>query len=49
MDAGLQIKYLARMLGVNEGSIINWETRGMRPRGRNFGKAEKFLNQRTKS
>jgi ribosome-binding protein aMBF1 (putative translation factor) len=45
MDAGLQIKDFAQMLGVNEGSIINWETRGMKPRGRNFARAEEFLNQ----
>ena len=35
MDAGLQIKDLARLLGVTEDSIINWAIRGMRPAKRN--------------
>ena len=33
MDAGLQIKELASELGVNETSVINWETKGVKPRG----------------
>ena len=33
MDAGLQIKELAEMIGVNEGSVVNWELHGMKPRG----------------
>ena len=32
IDAGLQIKELAEELGVNEGSVINWEIHGMMPR-----------------
>ena len=31
IDAGLQIKDLARELGVTEDSVINWEIRGMIP------------------
>jgi len=31
MDAGLQIKELAEQLGVSQDSVINWETRGVRP------------------
>jgi len=31
MDARLQIKELARMLGVTASTVINWELRGMRP------------------
>jgi len=31
MDAGLQIKELAGILGVTEDTVINWEVRGMRP------------------
>jgi DNA-binding transcriptional regulator YiaG len=31
MDAGLQIKELAGMLGVTEDTVINWEIRGMKP------------------
>lgn len=30
MDAGLKINDLARMLGVTEDTVINWELRGMR-------------------
>ena len=32
MDAGLQIKDLALMLGVTQDTVINWELRGMRPK-----------------
>ncbi len=31
MDAGLQIKELAALVGVTEDTLINWEVRGMRP------------------
>ena len=31
MDAGLQIKELASMIGVSKDSVSNWEIRGMRP------------------
>lgn len=31
MDAGLMIKELAALVGVTEDTVINWETRGMRP------------------
>jgi hypothetical protein len=34
MDAGMQIKDLAGMLGVTHDTIINWELRGTKPRGR---------------
>jgi DNA-binding transcriptional regulator YiaG len=34
MDAGLQIKELAEMLGVTPDTIINWELRRMNPRGK---------------
>jgi len=34
MDAGLQIKELAEMLGVTIETVINWELRGTQPRGR---------------
>jgi DNA-binding transcriptional regulator YiaG len=33
MDAGLQIRELAAEIGVSEDSVINWEIRGMKPRG----------------
>ena len=32
MDAGLKIKELARMLGVTEDTVINWEVRGVTPK-----------------
>ena len=38
MDAELQIKELAQELGVNEGSVINWELKGMMPAARNMEK-----------
>jgi len=31
MDAGLQIKDLASMIGVSKDSVMNWETRGIKP------------------
>ena len=31
MDAGLQIKELAEMIGVTQDTVINWELRGMKP------------------
>jgi DNA-binding transcriptional regulator YiaG len=31
MDAGLQIKDLALMIGVSKDSIMNWEGRGIKP------------------
>jgi DNA-binding transcriptional regulator YiaG len=30
MDAGLQIKELAAMVGVTEDTVINWELRGIK-------------------
>jgi len=30
MDAGLKIKELAKILGVKEDTVINWEIRGIR-------------------
>ncbi len=33
IDAGLQIKELAAEIGVTQDSVINWELRGMTPRG----------------
>ena len=32
IDAGLQIKELAKEIGVDEMTVINWEIRGMKPR-----------------
>jgi DNA-binding transcriptional regulator YiaG len=34
MDAGLQVKELAALVGVTADTVINWEIRGMKPRGR---------------
>jgi DNA-binding transcriptional regulator YiaG len=33
MDAGLQIKELAEMIGVTPDTVINWELRGTQSRG----------------
>ena len=43
MDAGLLIRELADLLDVAEDTIINWEFRGMRPRGRNLERVEVFI------
>jgi DNA-binding transcriptional regulator YiaG len=34
MDAGLQVKELAEILGVTPDTVINWELRGIKPRGK---------------
>jgi DNA-binding transcriptional regulator YiaG len=34
MDAGLQVKELAEIIGVTPDTVINWEMRGSKPRGR---------------
>ena len=45
MDARLQIKELARMLGVTEATVINWELRGMRPMRREVrDKLDNFIS-----
>jgi len=45
MDAGLQIKELAEMLGVTIETVINWELRGTNPRGREIReRIRKLLN-----
>ncbi len=38
MDAGMKIKDLAEKLGVTQDSVINWEIRSMKPRGKNLEK-----------
>ena len=43
MDLGLQVKELARFLGVADDTIINWELRNVKPYGKNLGMVEKFL------
>jgi ribosome-binding protein aMBF1 (putative translation factor) len=44
MDDGLFIKDLAKLLDVNEGTIINWEIRGIMPMGKNRHKVEQYLS-----
>ena len=36
MDCGLQIKELAKILGVTEDTLINWEKRGVLPASKNL-------------
>lgn len=43
MDLGLQLKELAQFFGVTEDTVINWELRGRRSRGKNSKKVEDFL------
>jgi hypothetical protein len=44
MDAGLQVKELAVMVGVTADTVINWELRGMKPlRKQTKNKINEFL------
>jgi len=43
MDAGLQIKELAAEIGVSQDSVIDWELRGMTPRGWRMDALRKVL------
>jgi DNA-binding transcriptional regulator YiaG len=36
MDAGLQIKEFAELIGVTQDTVINWELRGMKPQRKDF-------------
>ena len=40
MDAGLIIKDLAKMLGVTQDTVINWELRGISPSSQNLKSVE---------
>lgn len=42
MDKGMQIKELAKMLGVTGDTIINWELRGRKPRGKSLERLKKI-------
>jgi transcriptional regulator with XRE-family HTH domain len=44
MDKGLLIRELAEQLGVSEDTVINWEVRGVRPRG-SLGEKIKIYRQ----
>jgi DNA-binding transcriptional regulator YiaG len=48
MDAGLQIKELAQILGVSQDTVINWEVRGITPTSQNL-KEVKGLFRRLES
>jgi transcriptional regulator with XRE-family HTH domain len=43
IDAGLQVKELAKMIGVTPDTVINWELRGSKPRGREIRERIKIL------
>jgi DNA-binding transcriptional regulator YiaG len=43
MDKDLRAKDLAKILGVSEDSVLNWEARGTKPRGKNLEKVKIFL------
>jgi len=47
MDRGMKIKELAEIIGVTPDSIINWEIRGVKPRGRKLEKVKTFLEHST--
>jgi len=44
MDAGLQIKELAKVIDVTEDTIINWEMRGVSPTLNNLKKVMKWIS-----
>ncbi len=43
MNKGLMIKELAKILGVTEATVINWEVKGRMPQGENLGRIERFI------
>ena len=43
MDKHLQIKELARLIGVSPDSVINWEMKGVRPRENYMAGLRKFI------
>lgn len=43
MDKGLMIKELAKFVGVTEDTVINWELRGVRPRGKSLERMRKLF------
>jgi len=43
LDQGLLIKDFARLVGVSEDTIINWEKRNVKPRGRAREKLMEYL------
>ncbi len=45
IDAGLQIKELAQILGVSEDTVINWEVRGVAPTSRNLEKVRALVRR----
>lgn len=45
MDTSLEIKELATLLGVNKTSIVNWELKGIKPRGKNLRAVEEWLKR----
>jgi len=44
MDAGLQIKELAEILGVTADTVINWESQNNFPRGDNLRRVVEFID-----
>jgi len=44
MDSGLQIKELAKILGVTEDTLINWEMRSVSPTSKNLKRVMKWIN-----
>ena len=42
MDAGLQIKELAKVIDVTEDTIINWEMRGVSPYFKQYKKSNEM-------
>ena len=47
MDAGLQIKELASIVGATEDSVINWELRGVRPSQLHLRRVIDFIFQQS--
>ena len=45
MDKGLQIKELAKIIGITPDSVINWEIRGVKPRKKHMAKLMEFITE----
>ena len=44
MDKGLQIKDLAKIIGVSSDTVINWEIRNIVPRKKHMARLRKFIS-----
>lgn len=43
MDRGMLISELAKLIGVSEDTVTNWELRGRKPRGKSLERLREIL------